>query len=552
MGDTRDVACRPSQIRALWLLFGLGAIGTVLTALHVVYRGPDLWLGAGLLSMPLGIGALRLATAQVDADAHGLRFGTLLRRRRIPWRDVAGLHVHRKYANHHRIREVRRIGVVLRDGLRWLLPLPHAFSADAPDFDATLDALLALHRRYGATESTRVPVVSYRTAGGGWAGSLALCLLLLAGAGVAAWALPGTSSDERAWKSAVPCTATTPATKRTECLTTMSAVIERTDPDAPKKPSWVYFDDARPLTRLAVSPEAAQAFRPGDEVELTIWRGAVRTVAGEHHVWKEHMSGPGDLAVVAAACVLAAGYAGARVLTHVRGLRLPDDEVLPSALPFGLALVVTALWLLPFCYVHATALPSSPSAIAWAVAGSLATLGLFTWAWRASRLRTPEEAASPAASVRPRPAASPEPCAAPAATGRGAPTASEGPRASGEGEEEVFLAARFLEHTDYNPHGFGTHIVLGSGSPAVTPHPGPGRFAAIRIPVERLTVENVRRARGADGDAIPRSWHVAELDDVGTPVHLAAAPDDLARIVHELQPLKRAGEGSSEEVELGS
>ncbi|MFE7428775.1 PH domain-containing protein, partial [Streptomyces sp. NPDC057545] len=69
---------------------------------------------------------------------------------------------------------------------------------------------------------------------------------------------------------------------------------------------------------------------------------------------------------------------------------------------------------------------------------------------------------------------------------------------------------------------------------------------------ERLTVENVRRARGADGDAIPRSWHVAELDDVGTPVRLAAAPDDLARIVHELQPLKRAGEASSEEVELGS
>ena len=40
--------------------------------------------------------------------------------------------------------------------------------------------------------------------------------------------------------------------------------------------------------------------------------------------------------------------------------------------------------------------------------------------------------------------------------------------------EEVFLAARYLEATDYNPNDFGTHIVLGGGPPAVTP-PGPGR-----------------------------------------------------------------------------
>ncbi|MGO4756137.1 PH domain-containing protein, partial [Streptomyces sp. 2MCAF27] len=105
-----------------------------------------------------------------------------------------------------------------------------------------------------------------------------------------------------------------------------------------------------------------------------------------------------------------------------------------------------------------------------------------------------------------------------------------------EQETEAFLAARFLEHTDYNPHGFGTHIVLGGGPPAVTPHPGPGRFAAKRIPVERLSVANVRRARGSDGDTVPRSWHIAELDDAGEPVRLAAAPDDLVRIIRELGP----------------
>jgi hypothetical protein len=100
----------------------------------------------------------------------------------------------------------------------------------------------------------------------------------------------------------------------------------------------------------------------------------------------------------------------------------------------------------------------------------------------------------------------------------------------------VFLAARFLEHTDYNPHGFGTHIVLGDGSPAVIPHSGPGRFAAKRIPVERLTVKNVRRARGSEDDIVPSSWHIAELDDAGQPVRLAAAPADLTRIIRELRP----------------
>ncbi|MGW4624065.1 hypothetical protein [Streptomyces sp. NPDC004592] len=103
---------------------------------------------------------------------------------------------------------------------------------------------------------------------------------------------------------------------------------------------------------------------------------------------------------------------------------------------------------------------------------------------------------------------------------------------------EVFLAARFLEHTDYNPHGFGTHVLLGDGPPAVTPHAGPGRFAAKRIPAQRITVKNVRRARGADGDTVPSNWHIAELEDEGRSVRLAAAPDDLTRILRELDAAK--------------
>lgn len=58
--------------------------------------------------------------------------------------------------------------------------------------------------------------------------------------------------------------------------------------------------------------------------------------------------------------------------------------------------------------------------------------------------------------------------------------------------------------------------------------------------MERLTVKDVRRARGSGGDTVPRSRHIAELDGAGTPVRLAgtpvrlaAAPAGLTRTVRE-------------------
>jgi hypothetical protein len=508
MADVSEVTCRPQGKRALWFLVGLGTAGASLVVVRLAYWGgfPDVWLGVGLLLTPAGLASLRTVTTRVRVDAYGVRSRRLLRPRSVPWSDIADLRVRLKYANTSRGHETRRVSLVLRSGRKWLLPLPHSWSHDDPDFDAKLEALRALHRRYGAPESSDVPVISYRTAGSGWAGSLLLCTLLFACAGVAAVFVPKIASDEQAWKSATLCAAETPATERGDCLTTLSAVIARTEANWPKQRSWLYFAGGRPLGRLEVSTEAAEDFQAGDNVRLTVWRGEVTEVAGEHHVWREHMPAAGDLAIVTAALALAAGYPAARVLLHLRGRRLPDDEVLPSALPFAGALVGTALWLLPLCYLHPTTLPRSPVAITWAAAGSLLTLGLFAWAWRATRVRTPGEVG---------------------AVGE-----------SAENAEEVFLAARFLEHTDYNPYGFGTHIVLGDGTPAVTPHPGPGRFAAKRIPVERLTIKNVRRARGSDGDTVPRSWHIAELDDAGEPVRLAAAPSDLARIIRELGPAK--------------
>ncbi len=183
-----------------------------------------------------------------------------------------------------------------------------------------------------------------------------------------------------------------------------------------------------------------------------------------------------------------------------RGRRLPADEVLPSSAPYAGALVGTAVWALPYCYRHPSPAPDTAGDVVRAGLGSPASLTLLLQAWRATRVRTPgTDLATPADT-------SPD-------------------------DEDVFLPARFLESADYNPNGFGTHIVLGADGPAVTPHPGPGRFAARPIPVEQLVVRTVRRPRGGDSDDVPRSWDIAELDDGGRQIRLAAAPDHLSRIL---------------------
>ncbi|MFF4015418.1 PH domain-containing protein [Streptomyces sp. NPDC001843] len=506
MTDVRELTCPSPGKRTLWSLVALGAAGTVLAVTGLAYRGGlvYLWLGVGLASVVAGTMALHALAARVTADASGLRIRTLRGGRSVAWHEVADLRV---YLRHTRNGEYRRVGAALRDGRRLLLPLPLSGRSDDPEFDATLDALRTLHRRYGTPESSHLRVVSSRTAGRGWAGSLIVCVLLLAGAGVAAWIVPRAAAEEAAWNAARPCAAGTPAGGRTDCLATLPAVIERTDANRPRNESWLYFTDSRPLRRLEVTREAAQGFRPGDRVELTVWRGEVREVSGRHYVWHDHGGGAGDLAVGAAVLALAAGYPAAQLMLRLRGRRLPDDEVLPSALPFAGALAGTALWLLPLCYLHPTTLFTSAVPVVWGASGTLASLVFFTAAWRATRLRVPRPVA-----------VSDEPV--------------------GREGEEVFLPARFLEPTDYNPHGFGTHIALGDGPPAVTP--GPGRFAAKPIPVGRLTLKAVRRARGGDGDTVSSSWHIADFDDAGTPVRLAAAPDDLHRILRELDPA-RAG-----------
>ncbi|WP_053664587.1 hypothetical protein [Streptomyces sp. MMG1121] len=341
---------------------------------------------------------------------------------------------------------------------------------------------------------------------GGWTKPLAACLLLLLLAWGVAQAVADTTAYERAWQAAGPCAA---GERGHECLSTVPAVIERTDPHRPRKSSHLYFTGDRPPARLEVSYEAAESFEAGDRVELTYWRGEVMKVSGKHYVWHEHVTTGGSMAVLAAGLALGAGYPGARLLLLVRGRRRPAEEVLPSPLPFLAPLLGTAVWLLPLCCQHPTSLFGSTGTLLWWGVGGVVSLGLTGWAWHATRIRVPEETPVPARAARELP----------------------------DGED-VFLPARFLEHTDYNPHRFGTHVVLGAQGPAVTPHPGPGRFAAKAIPVDRLTLRTVRRARGEEGELVAHSWHIAELGDAGRPVRLAADPDDLALILRALQPVR--------------
>ncbi|MEV0689761.1 PH domain-containing protein [Streptomyces sp. NPDC050388] len=502
MSDPREVTCRPQWTGFRWTLVGLGAIGTAAAVLMWALAGPAVWAGIALLPALATVTALHKVTVWVRADAHGVHSRSLVHRRSVRWSDITDLRVRLKYADTPRAQDVRRLIVVPRVGRKWALSLPMSYTTPDPEFDETLETFRELHRQYGTPESSHLVVISSRTAGRGFAGSLLAGVLLLAAAGLVASFVPGAEENRQAWSSAVPCTADTPAAERGEaCLTTLPAVIEHTEVQRPKKASWLYFTDARPLERLQVSREAAQAFRAGDDVELTFWHGRVMEVAGERHVWHEHIPTAGSVTVAAAVVALIAGYPAARVLLTLRSRRRPDGEVLPEVLPFVVVLVGTALWLIPLCYLHPTTLFTSPLTTVWPVAGTAASLALFAWAWRATRVRVPEEGTEPV-----------------------------GP----DGDEEVFLPARFLEATDYNPHRFGTHIALGGGPPAVVPHPD--RFAAKPIPAERLTLKKVRPAQGSDGELVPRTWHVAELDDAGTPVRLTASPEDLPRILRHLTP----------------
>ncbi|MFF1648557.1 PH domain-containing protein [Streptomyces sp. NPDC058240] len=78
-----------------------------------------------------------MVTTRVSADAYGVHTRTLLRRRSVPWHDIAGLRILLKHESNSRVPESRRVGLALRDGRRRLLPLPQSWSPDdRAEFDA--------------------------------------------------------------------------------------------------------------------------------------------------------------------------------------------------------------------------------------------------------------------------------------------------------------------------------------------------------------------------------------------------------------------------------
>ncbi|MEU8029148.1 PH domain-containing protein [Streptomyces sp. NPDC049099] len=395
--NSSDMLCRsPWKHGVRWSVV-IGAGGGLLAGVGLGCAGvlpdtvPLVLVTIGLCLVGAAAWSLYLVTGWARADAHGLHTWTLLRRRSVPWQEVTDLLV--RVQTLPRGGENRRVMVALRGGRRLLLPQPSSAGYGKPAFAERLAALRRMHRRYGTPESTAVRHVTGKSVGSGWAGRLCACLLLLVAAGTAAWFVSAATAHQRAWEKAVPCAAGTSDAEAYDCLSTLPAVISRTDPRGPKQTSHLYFAHGNPTDRLAVSADAAEAFQPGDRVELTVWHRQVMKVAGKRYVWHDHVITGGSVAVTAAALVLVAGYPAAQVLLRLRGRRLrrPDDEVLPSVLPFAGALAGTAAWLLPLCYLHPTDLAGATGPVTWLAVGSLVSVALFVLAWRATRFPTPPQ-----------------------------------------------------------------------------------------------------------------------------------------------------------------
>lgn len=102
---------------------------------------------------------------------------------------------------------------------------------------------------------------------------------------VAAWLLllttPDARDDERAFTTATACTA--PGGSDSDCLRTVSAVIDRTEKETARKtPSyWLHITEAdgtSTRTRIETNLERLPAARPGANIEVTYWQDQIRYV----------------------------------------------------------------------------------------------------------------------------------------------------------------------------------------------------------------------------------------------------------------------------------
>ncbi|HEY9439052.1 MAG TPA: PH domain-containing protein, partial [Streptomyces sp.] len=101
MSDVQELTCGPARKGALWVLAGVGAVAVGLAVLRLVVHGPDPWLGVGLLFGLMGFVSFYASVSVVRADAYGVHTRTLLRRRSVPWRDIADLRVRRLWGGEY-------------------------------------------------------------------------------------------------------------------------------------------------------------------------------------------------------------------------------------------------------------------------------------------------------------------------------------------------------------------------------------------------------------------------------------------------------------------
>ncbi|XHM65010.1 PH domain-containing protein [Streptomyces nigra] len=124
MNSVPQVTCRTRSRRPLWFFVGLGVAGLVLAVARLVGTGgvPDRWVAAGAcVLVPIGFVGMYGLAVRVHADARGLSYRTLLRRRSVAWGDVADVRVHVQYVRNG---ELYRVHVVTRGGRTLRLPCP--------------------------------------------------------------------------------------------------------------------------------------------------------------------------------------------------------------------------------------------------------------------------------------------------------------------------------------------------------------------------------------------------------------------------------------------
>lgn len=341
VSDKPDLILTAPKQRVVWVLTGLAAVtGAVAVFLNGTSMLPDegarvvviVALGFCLL---FGVIGAYLAALRVYADDRGVRTRTPFRRRSIFWSDVVEVCVtiHPVY----RSPDQRRVTLRLTDGTTRTLPLPYdqQYGPRNEQFDVQVEQLRALHARYGSgsldalDSSPRVvpphpllhPTVIIGLVCAVFALPFAAILVFLI--------LPHTAETERAWERAVSCTDATPSDDVRECLFPLPGKVEATNVDRGFRSfdSWVSFTDGRPVKRVEVSVEAAEAFRAGDDVEVTFWRGKAMTIAGDRYVWNKHVTPARDVWIGAGVSTLA-GTVGLIVAVRrsrsVAAARRPD------------------------------------------------------------------------------------------------------------------------------------------------------------------------------------------------------------------------------------